>query len=213
MKAQDRDAIQVLMRKRDGKLPLDAGDGGATVVAGTSGSDGARGHGAEGGDADAGGGGGALPYGGDLQAAMKAQDRDAIRDIMRARDGKPKWRGVISGGGGGSGGNRCEGLALDDRQITEAAAAVKEATLGHGGRGKSGKRPSDLELPYGGDLRSVEPTGVSTATRLATRSLTVHTATPHAVTHHAHATVEITHRIRFSLIILTGHRQGRHEGQ
>ena len=166
MRAQDRDAIKVLMRRRDGKLPLDAGGAGATVAAQATGSGGANGDGAEGGG---GGGGGALPYGGDLQAAMKAQDRDAIRDIMRARDGKPRWQDVVDGGGsksgngsgggggdgGGDGGGGSEGLALDDGQIAEAAAAVKKATLGHGGRGKSGKRPSDLELPYGGDLRSV----------------------------------------------------------
>ena len=29
-----------------------------------------------------------LPYGGDMQAAMRAGDRDAIRKIMTARDGK-----------------------------------------------------------------------------------------------------------------------------
>jgi hypothetical protein len=69
MQAQDRDAIRKIMGARQG------GGGGSS------------GGGDEGGDraatpppkAD-------LPYGGDMQAAMKAQDRDAIRQIMAARD-------------------------------------------------------------------------------------------------------------------------------
>ena len=74
--AQDRDAIRVIMAARQG-------GGGA----GSEGSGGGRGGGtpppAEQPKGD-------LPYGGDMQAAMKAQDRDAIRVIMAARDaGKP----------------------------------------------------------------------------------------------------------------------------
>ena len=71
MKAQDRDAIRQIMAASQG-----GGGGGGSAPA------------------ESGGGGRAatpppkadLPYGGDMQAAMQAQDRDAIRQIMAARD-------------------------------------------------------------------------------------------------------------------------------
>lgn len=72
MQAQDRDAIRKIMAARQG---------GGT---------------AEGSDRSSGGRAAApppkadLPYGGDMQAAMKAQDRDAIRKIMAARDAPSK---------------------------------------------------------------------------------------------------------------------------
>ena len=135
MRAQDRNAIKVLMRKRDGKPPLEEAGSGGVGDGGDSGSN-------------------KLPYGGDLQAAMKAQDRNAIRDIIRWRDGKPQWTGVGNSGESKGEDDGTEGLQLGDAQIAEAADVVKKATLGHGGRGKSGKRHPSLELPYGGDLRS-----------------------------------------------------------
>ena len=58
-----------------------------------------------------------LPYGGDMQAAMRAGDRDAIRELMAARDGgssgesKPHTKkheranDSAAGGGGGIGMN------------------------------------------------------------------------------------------------------------
>ena len=64
MKAQDRDAIRVLMSARDESGS--AAGAGANAPAAQPKLD--------------------LPYGGDLQAAMKAQDRDAIRVLMSARD-------------------------------------------------------------------------------------------------------------------------------
>ena len=70
MQAQDRDAIRKIMAARQG--------GGASAASEEGGSSGG-GAAAPSPKAD-------LPYGGDMQAAMKAQDRDAIRQIMAARD-------------------------------------------------------------------------------------------------------------------------------
>jgi len=74
-----------------------------------------------------GGGGGELPYGGDMQAAMKAGDRDAIRQLMQARDGA-----AASGGGGGGEGPEPE----------PERAATPPPVDGGGG-----------DLPYGGDMQ------------------------------------------------------------
>ena len=70
MQAQDRDAIRKIMAARPG---------GATSTATEEGGSSGGGAAAPSPKAD-------LPYGGDMQAAMKAQDRDAIRQIMAARD-------------------------------------------------------------------------------------------------------------------------------
>ena len=58
------------------------------------------------------GGGGPLPYGGDLQAAMRAGDREAIRVLMAARDADAAAAG---GGGGGAAVPGADGWdAVDD---------------------------------------------------------------------------------------------------
>eukprot|EP01045_Picozoa_sp_COSAG04_P019410 COSAG04_NODE_1880_length_5315_cov_3.233704_5_plen_284_part_00 len=79
------------------------------------------------GGGDGGGGGGELPYGGDMQAAMKAGDRDAIRQLMQARDGA-----AASGGGGGGEGPE-----------PEPERAATPPPVGGGGG----------DLPYGGDMQ------------------------------------------------------------
>ena len=82
-----------------------------------------------------------LPFGGDLQAAMAAQDRGAVRRIMAAK-----------------------GQAHSTRRASQApprpAGAAAGSTNGGGGGASAGARAAEgpgpgadtAELPYGGDL-------------------------------------------------------------
>jgi deltex-like protein len=54
-----------------------------------------------------------LPYGGDIQAAMRANDRDAIRQIMAARSAAADGGGAAAADGDGDGGAGGGGDAMD----------------------------------------------------------------------------------------------------
>ena len=103
---------------------------------------------------------GSLPYGGDLQTAMRAQDRAAIRTIMTTHRQNSASAGA-GGGGGGTGGGGGGGTG-GGRESTSAAAPSPEETAaafappqpstptGTAAAASSGSGG----LPYGGDLQA-----------------------------------------------------------
>ena len=65
----------------------------------------------------------ALPYGGDIQAAMRAQDRDAIRQIMATRSDNPPPAAATRSPGG----SRAEAAEPQVEQIIHSAGAAAAA--------------------------------------------------------------------------------------
>lgn len=79
-----------------------------------------------------------LPYGGDLQAAMRAQDRPAIKRIMaHNKKTKANRSGIASSSnnGGGSGGGGSEDATKSTGKTTPSAAASGNATATANNRG------------------------------------------------------------------------------
>ena len=108
---------------------------------------------------------GSLPYGGDLQTAMRAQDRAAIRTIMTTHRQNSASAGA-GGGGGGTGGGGGGGTG-GGRESTSAAAPSPEETAAAFAAAVQPSTPTRKSpaaayasseasggLPYGGDLQA-----------------------------------------------------------